>query len=352
MHENTYTTGNKKVDEIGKIQFTGNIIPQVWYKTIVRDNGKPYLLAITILADIVYWYRPTEIRDEKTGKFLGYAKKFKDKSMLQRSYDQFAEMYGESKRSVTDAIVRLEKLGVIQRVFGTIEVGGMKYNNVLYLDINPAVLYNLTYPEEKMLEEEIETESEVIPLSQKKDTPIPKFSERGHETEIPLFLNLVRGVTLNGETNTKNTTKNTTEITKSSSSAGRKDISRVILSRPEEDEIKEKLGYKNAIKELPTEVVDLIYGELINEGFLLGSEKIITPDIFIELCRNIYQHSANAIRCPSAYVKRCLQNLLQSQALQCQSKPEGGRRKINLFNQFEQNDYDFAQIERELLTNG
>ena len=29
-----------------------------------RDNGKPNLTAIVILSDIVYWYKPTEVREE------------------------------------------------------------------------------------------------------------------------------------------------------------------------------------------------------------------------------------------------------------------------------------------------
>ena len=53
-----YTTGNEIVDANATLNFTGNIIPQAWYKTIIKDSGKPHLTAIVILADIVYWYRP------------------------------------------------------------------------------------------------------------------------------------------------------------------------------------------------------------------------------------------------------------------------------------------------------
>ena len=95
-----YTTGNAKVDLMAQIQLTGNVTPQIWYKTITKESGKPHLLAIAILSDIVYWYRPAEIRDESTGHITGYRKRF-HADMLQRSYDQFAELFGESKRSVT-----------------------------------------------------------------------------------------------------------------------------------------------------------------------------------------------------------------------------------------------------------
>ena len=70
-----YTTGNTKVDQTGQIRLTGNVTPQIWYRTITRENGKPHLLAIAILSDIVYWYRPAEVRDESrssdTGKGSG-----------------------------------------------------------------------------------------------------------------------------------------------------------------------------------------------------------------------------------------------------------------------------------------
>lgn len=72
---------------MGTINITGNIIPQIWYSKITRENGKPYLLAITLLADIVYWYRPSEQRDEQTGKVIGWRKRFKG-DLLQKTYQQ------------------------------------------------------------------------------------------------------------------------------------------------------------------------------------------------------------------------------------------------------------------------
>ena len=60
---------NTIVDQMANIVITGNVIPQNWYRAIVKPTGKPYVEAIMILADIVYWYRPTEVRDlsYKTG---------------------------------------------------------------------------------------------------------------------------------------------------------------------------------------------------------------------------------------------------------------------------------------------
>ena len=57
------------VAEIGMIHFTGNIIPHQWYQHITLSSGKPDLPAITILAEIVYRYRPRQTLD-KRGKPL------------------------------------------------------------------------------------------------------------------------------------------------------------------------------------------------------------------------------------------------------------------------------------------
>lgn len=174
------TTGNEVVDRIGELAFSGNVIPQTWYTTITKESGKPYLAAIVILSDIVYWYRPTEIRDEQTGQITMLKKKFKS-DKLQRSYQQIADMFGISKREATNAIIFLEKLGVIKRVFRTLKTGSFVVNNVLFIELIPDVLKKLTYPKN------------------------PIVSTVGGD----LSLKKVTGVTQIGDTNTKNTTKNT-----------------------------------------------------------------------------------------------------------------------------------------------
>ena len=49
------TTGNEAVDAVGRMNLTGNVIPESWYLTITNDKGKVNPLAILILSDIVYW---------------------------------------------------------------------------------------------------------------------------------------------------------------------------------------------------------------------------------------------------------------------------------------------------------
>lgn len=141
-----YTTGNEIVDANAALNFSGNIIPQAWYKTIIKDSGKPHLTAIVILADIVYWYRPSEIRSEETGQIVALRKKFKA-DLLQRSYQQIAEQFGISKKEATNSIIFLEKMGVIKRVFRTININGISINNVLFIELNVKRLQEITYPQ-------------------------------------------------------------------------------------------------------------------------------------------------------------------------------------------------------------
>lgn len=143
-------------DALNEMTITGNIVPSIWFQTITKSDlkhPKPNLLAINILSDIVYWYRPTEVRDETTGALLGYRKKFRA-DLMQRSYRELSAIYGHSIAAIKDAVVFLENLGVIERVFRTIFAGGSCLNNVMYLSLNVDRLKQLTYPPQEISMEE------------------------------------------------------------------------------------------------------------------------------------------------------------------------------------------------------
>ena len=149
--EQMLSTNNPIVDEIAKFHFEGNIIPHTWFQNIVFNNDdkksdttKPDAIAIFLLAEIVYWYRPTTIRDENTGRIIEFKKRFKA-DLLQRNYESFANQFGFSKRQVRDAMTRLESIKVIKRYFRNIVVNGKKINNVLFIELKPKVLYLITY---------------------------------------------------------------------------------------------------------------------------------------------------------------------------------------------------------------
>jgi len=177
-----FTTGNTSVDAIGQLHLEGNILPHTWYESIKFDNGKPDLVGILILSEIVYWYRPVYVKDESTGQFKGVKKRFKA-DLLQRSYDSFSEQFGISKRQATDAVIRLEKLGFIQRHFRTIEANNTKLSNVLFVELK---------------------HENVIAMTFKRDTYHIQTGDLSRSNVTP--------ITVERETNTEITTEITTKI--------------------------------------------------------------------------------------------------------------------------------------------
>lgn len=139
------SSGNTAVDAMGRIRITGNVTPPRWYKEILRENGRPDHLAVTLLSDIVYWYRPVEVRDEATGQIIGLRRKFKG-DLLQKTYEQYANQYGESKRTIKAALDRLEEMGLIQKIFRDIVLeSGVKIPNVMYIAIDPKKIAEISY---------------------------------------------------------------------------------------------------------------------------------------------------------------------------------------------------------------
>ncbi|TYS85297.1 DnaD domain-containing protein [Rossellomorea aquimaris] len=124
-------SGCQVVDQIGELEIVGNIVPHLWYKNITFSSGKAHFVAIALLADIVYWYRPTMIRDN-SGMVSGARTKFKG-DMLQKSYQAFADTYGFTKRQVKDAIDFLVEHHLLVREFRTISSSSIILNNVMYV---------------------------------------------------------------------------------------------------------------------------------------------------------------------------------------------------------------------------
>lgn len=220
--DDKYSTGNEIVDRVSEMNITGNIYSLNWFQTIKYKNGKPDVNAIIILSDIVYWYRPTEIRDEGTGAVIGMKKKFKA-DLLQRSYKQVEERLGLSKRQVKLAVDNLEALGVIKKDFRRINVGGRAINNVLYLESVPEKLAELTY---RGNENNSMIRSNVPPITTKRNRVL-----QSNEGE--------------GTTEVKTNTKITTKIT---------DKEYPILSYQEEVELfKRQVGYDAIRNDMPLE---------------------------------------------------------------------------------------------------
>lgn len=122
------------VQAIGQLNFEGNITPHTWYQHLTYPNGKPHVNAIIILSDILYWYRPTITRNERTGHITSSKKRFAE-DKLQRSYTQISEFFGLSKKQARDAVTFLVDNGIITKELRNIQVKtGMKLSQVMYLE--------------------------------------------------------------------------------------------------------------------------------------------------------------------------------------------------------------------------
>jgi len=236
------STENAIVNKVGKMAFTGNVIPEMWYKTIVSPKGKVNLLSVILLAEIVYWYRPAEIRDEMTGD-VSWKKKFSDKDYLQKSYGKICEKFNVTARQAREALTVLENLGVVKRHFRTVETNMGKCPNVMFIELNPDVLYNLTFDtkvdgkndrpsgtntDDKSSQPEKDktpscTEADVCPEkpSSEKRSSSPKEAEAcSHQEGLSdserregkrVFTKKETYAPLHGKTNTKTSTKTSTE---------------------------------------------------------------------------------------------------------------------------------------------
>jgi DnaD/phage-associated family protein len=185
---NNFTTGHDVVDAIGQMHLEGNIIPHAWYETLRLKSGKPDMVAMILLSEFVYWYRPSFNRDEETGQMVGAKKKFKA-DLLQKSYPDLAEQFGFSAKQIREALIRLEEKGVLERVFRTVNTKKGKIPNVMFIKLDVSGLGKICFP----------TGKDVFP------------SKETHTS-------------LQGKTNTDITTKSSTDINLVSSSKGISEI--------------------------------------------------------------------------------------------------------------------------------
>ncbi len=171
----------KVVDTIGQMHFEGNITPIVWFKHIKFASGKADTISIAILSDIVYWYRPTIVRDEQTGLPLGNKKKFKA-DLLQKSYQEYANLFGLTKLQVVRSIERLEKLGLIRRVLRNVTIPSGILSNVLFIELIPDALRLITFSSKSSNGEVDKYQSGCGEVSTLKSTPIPPEVEYTYTT--------------------------------------------------------------------------------------------------------------------------------------------------------------------------
>jgi hypothetical protein len=148
------------VDAIAQIHIEGDITPRSWYKHICYQTSKSQQkktdrLAIDILSDIVYWYRPSQIREEITGEFLGWKQKFVG-NILRRSPEAFAEALNATVRCVRESMRLLENLGLIKVILSPVRTQYGTIPNVMHIEVVPEAIKQITYRSSEQKPETLE----------------------------------------------------------------------------------------------------------------------------------------------------------------------------------------------------
>jgi glutaredoxin len=193
---------------IGKIDFRGNIIPHEWYNHIKTPSGRTDLSAITILAEIIYWYRPVDELDEKTGKPLPLRKKFSS-DMFQSSLSYYQTKFGLTKKQVRNALDNLESKGLIKREKRTITTEtGMKLSNVLFVEPIPKAVLKITHPLSGK-------NAEIIQQNQSSALEGTRSALEGTRSALEGTRSALEGTSYvpQGQTYTETSTENSTETT-------------------------------------------------------------------------------------------------------------------------------------------
>ena len=318
-------SGNPIVDAIGTMHFAGNIIPEAWYHTIVSDKGKVNLNAICLLAEICYWYRPTIESNETTGT-VTYKKKFSDKDYLQKSYKQLCEKFGLSTKQCRDALIFLENLGVVKRVFRTVDTPKGPIPNVMYISLDPKILRELTYPG---LADNVNMHTKDNATFPVEKHVLPN-EEGGVYKKVNICLPAGKDISTkkaayppeDGSTNTTKTTAETTaESTTTKNSTVVADAAKLL------DPL--HLSDKDVQAIVAASGNDL--GKINTALTLLDQQTTDRRNVtgwLISALRNGYR--------PVPYKVR-------------KQVPQQGR-AVNMFTDFEQNEYDFDALEAELLS--
>ena len=340
------------------ISLEGNLIDSGWIENLKYENGKTNLNAVMILSEIVYWYRPVEIRDESTGAVLGYKKKFK-KDKLQKTYEALGERFGLSKRQAKLACDYLKEKGIITVEFRTIKTSQGRVPNVMFVEpvieelkkitgVNRSV--NVGYP---TIECNTPNNSEVEPKIDK-DNNLEKPSENeglsnNDTTECNISDNGVEDIlqqnvtypTSECDTNTKISLENTN-----------KDYMDIISTR--ENIHNDKCEKEDSLEEeLPNKKVEYVE-EMLDIKLNKKQRKIISTLEMDRLERSVLIVSTYTDKSDIELYKILVtiynnpNNHNQINKLSSQSNGINTTR-YNSFNNFTPRSYDYDSLEKKLL---
>ncbi len=129
---------NKQYKTIHHPILTGNITPHDWYEKFTNNRGRPDLPLISVLSEIVYWYRPKRVKDNQTGDII-YVNKFLGDAW-QTSYEHFEKKFGFNREKLRRIFVKLEQIGICYREFRNVKLRGQTYNNRLFIHLSSQFL--------------------------------------------------------------------------------------------------------------------------------------------------------------------------------------------------------------------
>ena len=174
-----------------RLSLRGIFIPHVWFHRLLTAAGRPDSPALIVLADLVYWHRPI-IRTDADGRKV-WRKRFAG-DLFQCNAAYYERKFHLSKTQARRALIRLETAGLIRRELRTIVRNGVRYNNVVFVELNIEGILALSRPlspEDETLSPPSHTTQISTQNSQDPTTPNPSsrrvLRRRGGEqsTESP-----------------------------------------------------------------------------------------------------------------------------------------------------------------------
>lgn len=257
------------------LNLEGNIVDKGWIENLKYDNGKTNANAVSILSEIVYWYRPVVVRDEVTGEVKGYRKKYKS-DKLQKSYEALGKTFGISKDQARLACNFLVKNKIITIEFRTIISSDNRVlNNVMFIEPIFENLEKITGTSEKI--EKINEKHIASNLNNNNNTVNEYTPPLQIESDTPYYYNNTpslnrfrQSLKIDMETNTKNTTENTRKITSNNNNTNIELENNVII---------EKTYTKEDLKNLQEKINNITngninYRKLVSMCKVKGIEKI------------------------------------------------------------------------------
>jgi hypothetical protein len=134
----TSSVANKQCNTSPQYILSGNITPSQWYQEFTTSKGTADLALISVLSEIIYWYRPKRVKDPVTGN-ITYVTKFLGDAW-QTSYEHFQRRLGFNREKLRRIFVKLEQMEICLREFRDVKLRGQTYNNRLFIHLSSSFL--------------------------------------------------------------------------------------------------------------------------------------------------------------------------------------------------------------------